>query len=179
MVKIVERDNPILRQRAQEVSIEEIGTPRIQKIIQDMKGALSSQDDGVAIAAPQINVPLRIFVVSGKVLGFMKDEESEKFDHQDLVFINPKITKFSREKEDMEEGCLSIRYLYGKVRRSKKVQLEALDEYGSKINRGASGLMAQIFQHETDHLNGILFIDSARDVEDVPPEMMQLRSRKN
>lgn len=177
MVTIVQREDPVLRAKAEAVPVETISSKKIQKIIADMKEALASQDDGVAIAAPQIGVSLQIFVVSGKVLGYIRGED-DGGNYDDLVFINPIITKYSREKDNMEEGCLSVRYLYGKVKRSTKVQIEAYDEHGTPISRGASGLMAQIFQHETDHLNGILFIDSATELEDIPPEKMKLRSRK-
>ena len=89
---------------------------------------------------------------------------------KDLVFINPKILKLSKEREWLPEGCLSVRWLYGKTYRSKKVILTAYDEKGKKLKRGASGLLAQIFQHETDHLNGILFVDHAKDIrEELPP----------
>ena len=81
-----------------------------------------------------------------------------------MVFINPKISKISKEKEWMPEGCLSVRPIYGKTWRSKKTTVTAYDENGIKFQRGASGLLSQIFQHETDHLNGILFIDHAVDL---------------
>mgnify|MGYP000325942438 CR=1 FL=1 len=177
MVDIVQKDNPILREVAKEVPIADIGTPEIQKVLKDMKIALDSQDDGVAIAAPQIGVSLRIFIVSGKVIGYMKDTNDKK-KYPDMVFINPVITKKSREKKYMEEGCLSIRYLYGKVSRSTKVQITGFDEYGNAFSRGGSGLLAQVFQHETDHLNGILFIDTAKDVEDIPPEKTKGAKKK-
>ena len=70
----------------------------------------------------------------------------------------------------MSEGCLSVRWLYGDVDRSIKATIKAYDEEGKKFVRGGSGIVAQIFQHETDHLNGILFIDSAENIEDAPPE---------
>lgn len=176
MVDIVQKDNPILRDIAKEVPVEAITTPKIKKILADMKVALDSQDDGVAIAAPQIGVSLRIFIVSGKVIGYMKDEEDEK-KYPDLVFINPVITKKSREKKYMEEGCLSVRYLYGKVNRSTKVQITGFDENGNPFTRGGSGLLAQVFQHETDHLNGILFTDTAKEVEDLPPEKIKAKAK--
>lgn len=176
MVDIVQKDNPILRETAKEVPVEAITSPKIKKILADMKVALDSQEDGVAIAAPQIGVSLRIFIVSGKVIGYMKDEEDEK-KYPDLVFINPVITKKSREKKYMEEGCLSVRYLYGKVHRSTKVQITGFDENGSPFTRGGSGLLAQVFQHETDHLNGILFTDTAKEVEDLPPEKIKTKSK--
>ncbi len=176
MVTILDRHEKVLRQVASEVKLDDIPSPKIQKILSDMKVALASQDDGVAIAAPQIGVPLRIFVVSGKVMNFMKGEKEEDATYPDIVFINPKITKLSKEKKMMEEGCLSVRYLYGKVKRSTKASIEAYDEYGNFFKKGGSGLMAQIFQHETDHLEGILFTDSAKNLEEIPPETMKRRS---
>ncbi len=136
-----------------------------------MKEALKSQDDGVAIAAPQIGVSKRIFIVSGKALAIADEKKEESLaDHRDLVFINPAITKLSQKKAVLEEGCLSVRYLYGKVARSEKATMTALDESGKKFTRGATGLLAQIFQHEVDHLNGILFIDKAKDIREILPE---------
>jgi peptide deformylase len=177
MVDIVDKNNPTLRAVAKEVPLEDISSAKIQKVITNMKIALASQDDGVAIAAPQIGVSLRIFVVSGKVIGYMKGEDNEKNIYPDIVYINPVITKRSKEKKNMEEGCLSVRYLYGKVSRSAKVQIEGYDENGNFFNRGGAGLMAQIFQHETDHLDGILFIDSATGLKDMPPEKITKKTQ--
>jgi peptide deformylase len=170
----------VLREIAQSVSVAEITSPHIQNIVKDMQKALASQEDGVAIAAPQIGVPLRIFVVSGIVLDMMKNSHVDEKEfskksrgenmHNDMVFINPTITKLSKETEMMEEGCLSVRYLYGKVRRSSKATVTAYDKNGKKFQRGGSGLMAQIFQHETDHLDGVLFLDKAVDAEEMPPQ---------
>jgi peptide deformylase len=165
-VKIVQRDNPVLRQIAKDVLVSDIKTPKIQKILSDMKKALASQDDGVAIAAPQIAIPLRIFVISGKANDIAKRTEG----NPDEVYINPVITKISKDRKLVDEGCLSVRYLYGKTKRATKATVEAYNEKGEKFSRGASGLIAQIFQHETDHLNGILFIDHAKHIKDLPPE---------
>ena len=88
---------------------------------------------------------------------------------EDLVFINPEIINLSKKKRKMEEGCLSVRWLYGQVNRHEKVTIKAYDENGKLMTVGASGLLAQIFQHEIDHLNGILFIDKAENVRDLPP----------
>lgn len=173
MIEIVQNGHKALREKAKEVPIGEITGKKIQKVLADMKKALLSQDDGVAIAAPQIGETLRIFVVSGRAFDIESgdyEENKSKPIASDLVFINPVITKLSRDKEDMDEGCLSVRYLYGKVKRSKKASIEAYDENGKKFRRGASGLLAQIFQHETDHLDGVLFIDKAKDVVDLPPK---------
>jgi peptide deformylase len=170
MVKIVQKENPVLRGEALPVSEKEIGTIRIKKIISDMKIALAKEDDGVAIAAPQIGVPLRIFVVSGKVAHISGQLSEDEPAPEDSVFINPIIKKLSREKKLTDEGCLSVRYLYGRVKRSTKATIEATDENGQHRTFGASGLLAQIFQHEIDHLNGILFTDNAIDVEEIIPK---------
>lgn len=153
------------------VSVEKIVSPQIRRVIKDMKDALAPHKDGVAIAAPQIGVSLRIFVVSGHIFNeeaLLEDDKSKSV-HEDLVFINPEIVKISRDKKTMSEGCLSVRWLYGEVRRATKITISAYDEHGKKITRGASGLLAQIFQHEIDHLNGILFIDKAKRVEEILP----------
>lgn len=176
MWKIVQRNDKVLRMKAKELLIKDIKTQKIQKIIKDMSAALASQDDGVAIAAPQIGYPLAIFVIAGKIFhpDFIRGEEvlknvPKKELPKNLVFINPKISRLSREKEWMPEGCLSVRWVYGDVLRSKKATVTAYDEYGKKITRNASGLLAHAFQHETDHLNGILFIDKAKDIKEELP----------
>lgn len=186
MRKILQKDEKILRQIAEEIPVSDIKKIKVQKILKEMSESLKSQFDGVAIAAPQIGYSLQIFVVSGKI--FAKDfsgkkEENlllnennlvgkveEKENIKDLVFINPKISRLSRDKEWVPEGCLSVRPLYGKTFRSTKATVTAYDENGKKFTRGASGLLAQIFQHETDHLKGILFIDHAKDVKEEVPQ---------
>lgn len=170
MVEIVQKDDKVLRKKAKKVDLKDIGGEKINKIVAEMKEALASQDDGVAIAAPQIGVSLRIFVISGKAFAIMKKEDPEKNLYADMVFINPEITKISKEKKPVEEGCLSVRYLYGKVNRATKASVKAYDEKGNLFERGGSGLLAQIFQHEIEHLDGELFIDKATDVKDMPPE---------
>lgn len=167
MVRIFNKEEVILRAIAKPVPLAEIQSAKSKKVISDMKEALASQDDGVAICAPQIGESLRIFVVSGRTLAEMAGEENIRF--PDRVFINPEIVKISKKTDWVDEGCLSLRYLYGKVRRATKVRVSAYDETGAKFELGGSGLLAQIFQHEIDHMNGILFTDTAKDVVDLPP----------
>ena len=189
MKKILQAKEKVLHKIAEEVPVSEIKSTKIKKVLKEMSEALKSQYDGVAIAAPQIGYSLRIFVVSGKVFtgefidrGVSETETPSlrpESEHSplaggenvgDVVFINPKISKLSREKEWLPEGCLSVRPLFGKTWRSKKATVSAYDENGKKFTRGASGLLAQIFQHETDHLNGILFIDHAKDIKEELPQ---------
>jgi peptide deformylase len=155
MIEIVQKENPVLRKVAELIPVADIIKPKIQKLVKDMSEVLRSQDDGVALAAPQVGESLRLFIVSGKIF----DKSSKKADKSDLVFINPVLKKISSERRLLEEGCLSIRPVYGKVLRATKATIEAYDEMGKKITRGASGLLAHIFQHEIDHLEGILFTD--------------------
>ncbi len=167
-VSIVQNGDPILFKKAEEVSLGDIGTQKIGKIIADMKAAVDSQKDGIAIAAPQIGQSLRIFVVSCNVMREADPKFKATGDH--LVFINPKILRLSKKMQDIEEGCLSVRWKYGMVKRAEKATISALDEHGKPFERGASGILAQVFQHETDHLEGALFIDKARNIRDLPPQ---------
>lgn len=172
MVEILQKDNKSLRCKAEPVPINSIGSSKIKAIIKNMKEAMHSQSDAVAIAAPQIGAPFRIFAVAGKV--FLKIKKGEDLKNvvipKDQIFINPRITKLSKAARFAEEGCLSVRYLYGKVKRSVKATVEAYNEKGEKITRGASGILAQIFQHEVEHLDGKLFIDKAVEVVSLPPD---------
>lgn len=177
MKDILQQRDPVLRHIAHEVPIHDIPSASIQKVIVEMKEALTSQDDGVAIAAPQIGHSLRIFVISKKVFKALaekkKKEVGEKSDvgiFEDVVCINPIFIKKSRDKKAMEEGCLSVRYLYGTIRRSTRATIECYNEHGVHLSLSGSGLLAQIFQHEIDHLDGVLFIDNATNVHEVLPE---------
>lgn len=129
-----------------------------------MHDTLATQNDGVALAAPQINEPWRIFVVSEKVFNNKSDKN--------LVYINPSIINHSKKKDWVEEGCLSVRWLYGQVKRFSHATVQAYNENGELFERGSGGLLAQIFQHEIDHLNGVLFTDKAVNVEEIPPEQL-------
>lgn len=177
MIDIVQKEQPILRDKAKDVPLSDIGTEKLNRIIADMIEAMDSQKDGIALAAPQIGVPLRIFVVKGKLL--RQADHSYKGGDEDLVFINPEIVKLSKEKKDVEEGCLSVRWYYGKVKRSVRATITAYNEKGEKVERGASGVLAQIFQHETDHLNGVLFIDKAKELWEMTEEEIQELQNKN
>ena len=182
--EIVQKEDKILRKIAKEVAVKDIKTPKIKAILKKMSKALDNQEDGVAIAAPQIGENLRIFVISKKIFEIIeeskvknakpniediKNPEKEKTVYKDMVFINPKILKTSRKKVLTEEGCLSVRWLYGKVNRSEKTLIKAHDEEGKLFTMGGSGLLSQAFQHENDHLDGILFTDKAIDLKDIPP----------
>lgn len=178
MTIIIQTGDNVLREKAKEIALAEIKTPKIKGLLEKMKRVLSVAQDGVALAAPQIGVPLRIFIVykiytDQKIMDGMieKGKNSEKkFPPEEFgfdIFINPKILKISKKKQTVKEGCLSVTGVFGVIARAEKVTLEAYNEKGEKFSRGASGLLAQIFQHEMDHLNGILFTDTATDLEKI------------
>lgn len=138
-------------------------TPQIKSIIENMKNTTlkweSSRDHevGVALAAIQIDVPLRIIIVRRDI--------EDKADHTFDVFINAEITKSEGEIVEDYEGCLSIKDIYGKVPRYNRVKIKALNENGEQFRVTAEGFLARIFQHEIDHTKGILFIDHIKDDE--------------
>jgi peptide deformylase len=166
MDTIVQVGDGVLRKKALEVPVTDITTPKIKKIIKQMKESLDKEPDGAALAAPQIGVSLRIFILAEKVFGSESEHEASNNDPHH-VYINPTIIKRSNKKDVMDEGCLSVRGKYGNVKRSRNVTIEAYDEHGEKFVRGAGGLLAQAFQHECDHLEGRLFFDNAIEIWDV------------
>lgn len=161
MSKLVVENHPALHQIAEEVPVSDITSPNIKKVLKDMRTALEHYDaegfTGVAIAAPQIGVMLRIFLVHD----MSKDRDGAL---PDIVAVNPTIVKLSKKTRVVGEGCLSVPDRYGAVERAEKVTLRAYDEHGKEFERGASGLLAQIFQHECDHLDGTLFVDRAEKI---------------
>ncbi len=166
MAEIVQEGDQVLRKHAQPVPTQDIGSSRMMRIIDEMKVALAKEEHGVALAAPQIGVSLRLFIVSKKIFGdkHVEMEKGMEVPQDDLVFVNPEILRGSRKQSKLSEGCLSVRGIFGMTQRKDKVTIRAYDEHGARFVWNGSGLMAQIFQHETDHLDGILFIDHATDL---------------
>lgn len=147
-----------LRQRSKKVGVI---TKDIEQLITDMEAATLDWEDsrahevGVALAAVQIDSLLRVVVV--------RNNFDDKKDRTFQVFINPEITKYEGKQVEDFEGCLSVKDLYGKVKRYEKVRVKALDENGTPIRLTAEGFLARVFQHEIDHTNGIVFIDHIKD----------------
>lgn len=168
MKQVVQVGNTVLRQTAAEVPVADITGTYIQGILKDMEKTLDAEPDGAALAAPQIGVSLRIFMLSRRVFAEDSTHEAAAKDPH-FVFINPAIIKRSKYKKRLEEGCLSVRGKYGTIMRHANVTVRAYDEHGTLFTRGAGGLLAQAFQHECDHLDGRLFIDNATDLWDTPP----------
>ncbi|MFA6393356.1 MAG: peptide deformylase [Patescibacteria group bacterium] len=149
-MKIITHPNKILITRAKVFDIKDILSPRTKKLAADMVKMMLSAD-GAGLAAPQIGKGLRLALINTK--------------DGPLFIFNPKIIKKSLTKEWGEEGCLSVPGFFGEVRRHKKITCEYVDEKGEKKTIKAEGFLARVFQHEIDHLDGILFISKARNVK--------------
>jgi peptide deformylase len=150
MIKSILREpNKILRTRSEVVVDFEY--QETKQAIKDLIDTLLVTKEGLGLAAPQIGVNLRIFVLNIK--GEFK------------VFINPEITHFSNKKTLFNEGCLSVMKQFDEIQRSSKVVMKYYDEIGKKHKTTVKGLIAQAFQHEIDHLNGILYIDKIKNLK--------------
>jgi len=144
-------DNPVLRKKS--VPIPRVDA-KTRKLIKQMTKAIT-KENGVGLAAPQVGHNIRLVLIrlnSGK--------ENEVL----IPLVNPEITHFSKEKEWAEEGCLSLPSLWGQVERSKHITLKFQNQKGDSLTLKLDNLNARIVQHETDHLDGILFTDKAKDV---------------
>lgn len=173
---IVQDGDPVLRRVADPVLQSDFGTPELTDTVDRMLAALDKERDGVALAAPQIGIPLRIFVVRHERLH--PDHSPESKIPEIGIYINPELVKASRRSIPMEEGCLSVRRIYGKAKRHERATVRAYLPDGSVFERGGGGILAQAFQHEIDHLNGILFIDHATDMVEITEEQYeQARNR--
>ncbi len=157
MAILVPENHPALHAIAEEITAEEFSNGTVTKLVKDLRSALKTYKvDGytaVAIAAPQIGVSKRLFII--------EDQSQDRDPLPSFVAINPQIIKYSKKTHEVGEGCLSIPDYYGLVKRSTNVTLRARNEHGAWFERGAGGLLAQIIQHEHDHLDGILFTDRA------------------
>ena len=149
--EIVREGHPTLRKVAKKVDPKEIGDPLFQQLIDDMFATMYDAP-GVGLAAPQVNVSKRFFVID------VHDDE-----HEPAVVVNPKI-ETAEEEIEMTEGCLSVPGMVGEIVRYKRVAVSGLDRNGEKIRLEGDGLFAQCLQHEIDHLNGVLYVDKARNV---------------
>ena len=158
---ILQEGESVLRDVAKEVPQELFGTQELKTIIEDMKQALEPLPSGVALAAPQIGISYRIFIIRHDR---MLPETEEELEPDVGIFINPKIIKTSRKKVEIPEGCLSTTGVFGTTTRFERATVQAQDVEGKTFTRGAGGILAQAFQHEIEHLDGTLFIDHAKDL---------------
>ena len=172
MRTIVQEGDPVLRKTAEAVPEKVFGSLELSQLVADMAEALDAEPDGVALAAPQVGVAWRLFIIRIDRTLPPPPEGMPPRDAKVEVYINPEIIRRSRKKQDTDEGCLSVRGMYGHTRRPERATIRARREDGERFERGAGDLLAQIFEHEVDHLNGVLFIDHATDLFKIKRETL-------
>lgn len=153
ILKVARMGHPVLRSRARPIDPGQITSPPIQQLIDDMFETMQEYQ-GVGLAAPQVHESLRVFVA-----GFAPDDEDSARGVPMMALINPEISPVGEEIVDDWEGCLSIPDIRGRVPRSRQISVRAYDRRGKRVEIKASGFTARVIQHETDHLDGVLFFD--------------------
>jgi peptide deformylase len=162
ILKVARMGHPVLRARARAVDPADIRSPRIQQLIDDMFQTMKEYQ-GVGLAAPQVHESLRLFVA-----GFAPqphEDEGEEEHVPLMALINPEIQLVGDAVAEEWEGCLSIPEIRGRVPRAKQIVVQAYDRRGKRIELRAGGYTARVIQHETDHLDGVLFFDRMRSLE--------------
>jgi peptide deformylase len=159
ILKVARMGHPALRRKARALDKAEIKSPAVQKLIDDMIDTMVEYH-GVGLAAPQVHESLRLFVAALDA----GDAESER-DPEPIAIINPEITPLGAETLEDWEGCLSIPEIRGRVPRAKEIRVRAYDRHGDRIELRAHDFPARVIQHETDHLDGVLFLDRMRSFE--------------
>jgi peptide deformylase len=149
ILKVARMGHPVLRERARPLDAAEIGSPRIQRLIDDMFETMHDSQ-GIGLAGPQVHEGIRLFVAG------VDDDESTM---SPVVIINPEVSQVGPAVEEDWEGCLSIPDIRGRVSRAVDIRIRALDRHGKPISMTANGFPARVIQHETDHLDGVLFFD--------------------
>jgi peptide deformylase len=160
---IVQVGHPVLRERAKDVTKEQLATPEFQALVARMTEAMR-QAPGVGLAAPQLGVPLRVFVLEDRAelqASLTPGElgERERVPVPLRVIVNPTLTPIGDERVTFFEGCLSVSGYAALVERWREVEVSGLDEKGEPVTWRVKGWPARILQHETDHLDGVIYID--------------------
>jgi peptide deformylase len=155
ILKVARMGHPVLRTAARPLSAADITTPTVQRLIDDMLETMIEYD-GIGLAAPQVHHGLRLFLVRIDAATADRDEPPSR---EAIVVINPQVAPVGKEVVEDWEGCLSIPEIRGLVPRAREVTLRAFDRHGERIELRARDLFARVIQHETDHLDGVLFPD--------------------
>lgn len=163
ILKVARLGHPVLRRKATPISKEEIQSPRIQQLIDDMFETMQEYQ-GIGLAAPQIHEGVRLFVAGVRNVEVPPVLEADD-DMPFLTVINPEVLPVTKEVVSDWEGCLSIPDIRGQVPRPDSVRLRAFDRKGKKFELVAHGLPGRVIQHETDHLDGIIFFDRMKSLE--------------
>jgi len=160
ILKVARMGHPILRAKARPVERAEFKSAAFQKFVDDLFETMREYH-GVGLAAPQVHEGLRVFVAS--IDDPPEDEEAPE--PEPVAIVNPEITVVGADVVEDWEGCLSIPDIRGRVRRAKEITVRAMDRHGHRLELHATGFPARVIQHETDHLDGVLFLDRMKSFE--------------
>ena len=179
ILKVARMGHPVLRAKARPLQASEIRAPEVQRLIDDMFDTMHEYQ-GIGLAAPQVHASVRLFV-AGVRRDDDDDEESDADDVPEMALINPEITIVGRETVDDWEGCLSIPDVRGRVPRARQIVVRAYDRTGKRVEIKASNFTARVIQHETDHLDGVLFFDRMKSFESLTflEEFQRYHSRRD
>jgi peptide deformylase len=164
ILKVARMGHPVLRARAKPLNPADIKSAPVQQLIDDMFETMREYQ-GVGLAAPQVHESLRLFVAGFAPGPGDEEEDDEDGDVPLMAIINPEITPIGDETVEDWEGCLSIPDVRGRVSRAKEIEVKAYDRRGRKLSMRARGFTARVIQHETDHLDGVLFFDRMKSLE--------------
>lgn len=164
ILKVARMGHPVLRTKARALDPAEIRSAPIQQLIDDMFETMHEYQ-GVGLAAPQVHESVRVFVAGFPPSRQREDDEDETERVPEIVLINPEIRAEGTDTVEDWEGCLSIPEIRGRVPRALRISVRAHDRRGKPIELRASGFTARVIQHETDHLDGVLFFDRMRSFE--------------
>jgi peptide deformylase len=164
ILKVARMGHPVLRARAKPLDPADIKLPQIQQLIDDMFETMQEYQ-GVGLAAPQVHEGVRLFVAGFAPRRDEDDEEDEDRGVPLMALINPEISVVGRDIEEDWEGCLSIPDVRGRVPRAQEISVKAYDRKGRRVQMNARGFTARVIQHETDHLDGVLFLDRMESLE--------------
>jgi peptide deformylase len=158
ILKVARMGHPVLRARARTLERGDIKNAVVQKLIDDMIETMGEYH-GVGLAGPQVHEGVRLFVAT------LEGEDGDEGPSSPIAIINPEITPVSIEIVEDWEGCLSIPDIRGRVPRAREIKVRALDRNGDRIEIRAANFSARVIQHETDHLDGVLFFDRMKSFE--------------
>jgi peptide deformylase len=164
ILKVARMGHPVLRTRAKPIDPGDITSPRIQTLIDSLFETMQEYQ-GVGLAAPQVHESLRVFVAGFPPRRGAQDEDDEEMRVPLMALINPEITIAGAATAEDWEGCLSIPDIRGKVSRALEIDVRAYDRRGRRISLHAKGFTSRVIQHETDHLDGVLFFDRMKSFE--------------
>lgn len=160
ILKVARMGHPVLREKARELTPDEVRSPEIRRLIADMVETMHEYG-GIGLAAPQVHQPIQLAIIE-------LDGDNERYpdsgDQPLGVYVNPRITVLDAAEQGFWEGCLSVPELRGLVHRPRRIRVDFLDAQAKPRSVEAEGFLATVFQHELDHLAGKLFLDRMKDL---------------